>query len=115
MASPNASPLLLQAATLFADLPEDTLADIAEGAKRRAVTKGATIALAGESPQHLVVIASGVAHSVMTDSAGNQVILSILKPGDHFCDAELLEDSPLASSVVARENCDVVMIAKSTF
>jgi CRP/FNR family cyclic AMP-dependent transcriptional regulator len=115
MAKPRASTLLLQASTLLAGLPQSTLEDIAEGAQRRTVAKGGKIALAGESPQYLFIVVSGVAHSVMTDNAGNQVILSILKPGDHFCDAELLEDLPLASTVVARENCDVLMIGKSTF
>jgi CRP/FNR family cyclic AMP-dependent transcriptional regulator len=115
MVAPRVSTLLLQASTLFADVSETTLEEIAQGAQRRTVGRGGTIAFAGEPPQHLFLIASGVAHSVMTDAAGNQVILSILKPGDHFCDAELLEDSPLASTVVARESCEVVMITKSTF
>ena len=115
MPTSRVSTLLLQASTLFADLPETTREEIAQGAQRRTVAKGGTVALVGDPPEHLFLIASGVAYSVMTDDAGNQVILSILKPGDHFCDAELLENSPITSTVIARETCEVVLIAKSTF
>jgi CRP-like cAMP-binding protein len=115
MVAPRVSPLLLQATTLFADLAETTSEDIALGALRRAVPKGATIASAGELPQYLFAIVSGVAHPVMTDSAGNQVILSVLKADDNFCDAELPGDSPHISTVVAHEDCEALTITKSKF
>lgn len=115
MTSMRVSTMLLKASTLFADLPETTLEEIAEGAQRQIVARGHTIAFAGETPQHLFIVVSGVAHAVVADSARNQVILSTFKAGDHFCDAELLEDSALTASVVARKCCEVVMIAKSTF
>ncbi|MFM7459300.1 MAG: cyclic nucleotide-binding domain-containing protein, partial [Burkholderiales bacterium] len=96
-------------------MPETTLEKIAEEAQRQTVARGGMVTIAGETPQHLYIIVSGVAHAVVADSARNQIILSIFKAGDHFCDAELLDNSALTASVVARKCCEVVMIAKSTF
>ncbi|MSQ53473.1 MAG: Crp/Fnr family transcriptional regulator [Betaproteobacteria bacterium] len=70
---------------------------------------------AGERLRGLYIIVSGCAQVVMGGRTGNNLILAILKAGDHFGDMELLEDLPLAANVIAREPCDILTLDKAHF
>lgn len=73
--------------------------------------KNEIILLAGDRPEYIGVILSGMAHIVKEDSDGNRMIVAILKPGDFFAEAlccASVDDSPV--TVAAGEDTKIMRI-----
>jgi CRP/FNR family cyclic AMP-dependent transcriptional regulator len=115
MAEPRASSLLLRNVPLFASFTEEQCALLAPSVQRRAYPRGAAVIEAGGRTQSLYIIVSGKLQVVMSDTRGNQVILAVLKPGEYFGEMGLLDDLPRSATVVAREPCEVLALAKADF
>lgn len=115
MPEPRASSLLLRNVPLFASLSDAQLEAIAKTVSRRTFRRGHTILNAGDHPRSLHVIISGTAQAVLSDREGNNIILSVLGAGEYFGEMELIEDLPISTSLVAREACDILMLARAHF
>jgi CRP/FNR family cyclic AMP-dependent transcriptional regulator len=115
MPEPRASSLLLRNVPLFASFSEAQLEAIAKTMQRRQVRRGQSIINAGDFPRCLYLIVSGEAQSVLSDRDGNNIILAVLAAGDYFGEMELIEDVPVSTSIVAREACEILMLAKAQF
>ena len=112
---PRVSALLLRNVPLFAMLSEAQRAVLTSVVQRRSFPRGSTIIEAGEKTQSLYIIVSGRVQVVMSDDAGNEVILAILRPGEYFGEMGLLDDLPRSASVVAREPCELLTLSKHDF
>jgi CRP/FNR family transcriptional regulator, cyclic AMP receptor protein len=115
MAEPRNSAALLRKVPLFASLDDAQLGLLAAHVQRRTYPRGATIISAGEPTQSLHLLVSGRSQVVVSDSKGNMAILAILRPGEYFGEMGLLDDHPRSASVVARETCEILTLAREQF
>lgn len=115
IAPPRASALLLRNVPLFSSLTEAQCELLAPCVRRRTYARGATIIDAGGRTESLHIIVSGRAQVVMSNAKGDQVILAILRAGEHFGEMGLIDDLPRTVSVVAREACEVLVLSKQDF
>ena len=106
---------LLQKIPLFAGLPDVQLEQIARMAVSRKVVRNTTIVYVGDSTDSLFVIVSGSAKVLNRDAEGNEVILTLLGSGECFGEMGLIDGSPRSADVVANENCELLVIAKTDF
>lgn len=106
---------LLQKIPLFAGLPDVQLEQIARMAVSRKVARNTTIVYVGDSTDSLFVIVSGSAKVLNRDAEGNEVILTLLATGECFGEMGLIDGSPRSADVVANENCELLVIAKTDF
>jgi len=65
--------------------------------------------------QTFFIIASGAVHIVVLSSEGKQTILARLKPGDFFGEMALMDGEPRSASVVAAQDCTLVMLYRRPF
>ena len=106
---------LLKKIPLFAGLPDAQLEQIARMAVSRKVVRHTTIVFVGDSTDSLFVIVSGSAKVLNRDAEGNEVILTLLGSGECFGEMGLIDGSPRSADVVANENCELLVIAKTDF
>ena len=106
---------LLQNIPLFEGLSALQLEQISRMAVRRKVVRNTTIVRAGASTDSLFVIVSGSAKVLNRDTEGHEVILSLLGAGECFGEMGLIDGSPRSADVVANENCELLVIAKTDF
>lgn len=106
---------LLQNIPLFEGLSALQLEQISRMAVRRKVARNTTIVRVGDSTDSLFVIVSGSAKVLNRDTEGHEVILSLLGAGQCFGEMGLIDGSPRSADVVANENCELLVIAKTDF
>ena len=114
-AAPRTSALMLRNVPLFASLTESQCSLLAPCVQRRSYPRGTIIIAAGGRTESLHIIVSGRAQVVISNSRGDQVIVAILKPGEHFGEMGLIDDLPRTVSVVAREACEMLVLLKADF
>jgi CRP/FNR family cyclic AMP-dependent transcriptional regulator len=99
---------LMLSIPLFAALgPERAPQLAAEGTKRR-YARGDTILLQGETCRSLFVLLDGRAHVLRADGQGREVILDVLRPGDHVGEMSLIDNLPHSATVRCDLPCDVL-------
>ena len=106
---------LLKSIPLFAGLSESQLEPIAHMAIPRKVSRNTTIVRVGDSIDALYLIVSGSAKVLNRDIEGREVILTLLGAGECVGEMGLIDGSPRSADVVANENCELLVIAKSDF
>lgn len=106
---------LLQNIPMFAGLTEAQLGQIARMAIKRKVARNTTIVHVGDSTDALFVLVEGSAKVLNRDTEGREVILSLLGAGECFGEMGLIDGSPRSADVVANENCELLVIAKTDF
>ena len=107
--------LLLQNVPLLAQLTPEQCAELTGVVQRRTWGKGAIVVAAGERADSLYVILSGRVQVVMRDEHGREVILAILSAGDHFGEMALIDEDRRSATVVVREPCEAVVLARPDF
>lgn len=107
--------LLLRSVPLFSLLTPEQCAILAPAVRRFACRRGEIIIRAGEPTQSLFVIMSGRVDVSVTGARGKQVILAILRPGDHFGEMSLIDDEPRSADVVARGACELLVLDRTAF
>ncbi len=65
--------------------------------------------------QTFFVIVSGRVHVAVITSEGKSAILATLKPGDFFGEMALLDGEPRSASVIASEECTLLMLYRKMF
>ena len=68
-----------------------------------------------EEGQTFFVIASGVVHVAVMTSEGKSAVLATLKRGDFFGEMALLDGEPRSASVVAAQECDLLLLYRRVF
>lgn len=65
--------------------------------------------------QTFFIIASGVVHVCVCTGEGNQSVLATLHKGDFFGEMSLLDREPRSASVVAAQECELLMLYRREF
>jgi CRP/FNR family cyclic AMP-dependent transcriptional regulator len=105
----------LRAVPLFAGLPANALAELAQNTRQRTYAKGAVVVNEGDPAHSFFIVCSGSLKACLNDDQGREVILSVLGPGDHFGELALLDDSPRSASVAALEPSELLLVTKRAF
>lgn len=100
---------------LFQGLPEPTLERIADIATRRGAAKGSVIFSQGDPGDALYGVASGRVRISATGSAGQEVFLSIMEPGDTFGEIAVMDDLPRTAAATALDDATLVVINRADF
>jgi len=106
---------LLQSIPLFAGLTEAQLDHIARIAIRRKLPRHSIIVRVGDCIDALYIIVSGGVKVLNGDAEGREVILTLLGAGECFGEMGLIDGAPRSANVVANENCELLVIAKTDF
>ena len=96
---------------LFATLPGETLAKLAERMRRDEVAAGATLVREGDHGDRFYVLLSGLA-AVSQSSMGNR---RVLRTGEYFGEVALAMDVPGTATVTAMTPCVVASCDRSAF
>lgn len=65
--------------------------------------------------QTFFIIAEGVVHVAVLSSEGKQTILARMKRGEFFGEMAILDGEPRSASVVAAEDCELLMLYRRPF
>jgi CRP/FNR family transcriptional regulator, cyclic AMP receptor protein len=106
---------LLRQVTIFRELPEPVLSDLATRVRPREAEAGSLIVSAEEAGDALYVIASGKVKVVLYGETGREIILSILHGGDFFGEMSLLDRQPRSANVVALEASQLLTLDREAF
>ena len=113
--SAGLSLVVLRNVPLFSGLEESELERLARVAGRRRVGRGEQVVRAGETADALLIMLTGRAKVTNFDEEGREVILAWLGPGEFFGEMGLIDDSPRSASVIAVENCELMVLGKQEF
>lgn len=106
---------LLRQVTIFADLTQETLQDLAKRVWQKTAEAGSVIVSHEEPGDALFVIASGKVKVVLYGDTGREIILSILRDGDFFGEMALLDRQPRSANVVAVEDSQLFGLDREAF
>jgi CRP-like cAMP-binding protein len=96
---------------LFAELPGETMAKLAEGMQREEVAAGTVLINEGEPGDRFFVLLSGVA-GVSQSALGYR---NVLRAGDYFGEVALTMNVPRTATVTAMTPCVVASCDVATF
>lgn len=97
----------------FSDLSEDEISKLSDLTRLKHVKKKEFIIHQGELGHDMYLIKDGLVDIKISDSDGNQIILSQLEPGDLFGELSILDGKTRAADAVAKENCELIVFHKA--
>jgi CRP/FNR family cyclic AMP-dependent transcriptional regulator len=106
---------LLRQVSIFAELSQETLSDLAKHVWQKTAEAGSIIVSHEEEGDALFVIASGKVKVVLYGETGREIILSILRSGDFFGEMALLDKQPRSANVVAVEDSQLLGLDREAF
>jgi ATP-binding cassette, subfamily B, bacterial len=101
----------LQRVGLLAELPGQTLAELAGRMRREQVPSGQAVVEEGEDGERFYVVLSGV-FAVSQSSLGPR---RVLRPGDYFGEVALTMDVPRTASIRALTPATIASCDRATF
>lgn len=105
---------VLARTSLFGDLGEGALAEIAERTIPRRYRKGSVVFVQGEPGERCFVIVSGTVKISAYHPDGREAVLAVLGPGDVLGELALFEQSPRSADAAVLEDAELLSIdAKS--
>lgn len=96
--------------SLFTDLPESLLREMAEGAETRTYARGEWVVRQGEPGDELFVVAGGEVEVWARTADGQEMHLARLGVGDFFGEMSLLTGEVRSASVRARDQTTLVVL-----
>jgi CRP/FNR family transcriptional regulator, cyclic AMP receptor protein len=100
--------------SIFRELPERALADVAARATIKHRVAGAVIVAQDEPADAFYVLHSGRARVALFGENGREVTLNQLRPGDYFGEVALLDGRPRSANVVAVTDVTVLMLDRES-
>ncbi len=98
---------------LFAGLGADAAGAMARATMRRRLKKEQQVYRQGDSPHAFFYVISGHVRRAIASSEGEEKVIDILSPGDHFGLAELFSDSAYVSFAEAVDAAEVLEIDRA--
>jgi len=105
---------LLARTQLFRELDEATLGVLAERSFRRSYKRGAPIFFEGDPGDSLFVLTDGLVKVFVTSEAGDEMVLTTLRPPDVFGEVALIDGGPRSASAEALETTTVLGVTRVT-
>jgi len=100
---------------LFQGLTDTEMLVVCSLMTLREFHKGEVIVQRDDEGQTFFIIVSGTAHVSVVTSEGKQTILATLKRPDFFGEISILDGEPRSASVIAAEDCKVLMLYRKPF
>lgn len=105
----------LKSVDLFNNVSEDELNRLSSIMSEQTARKDSVVVARDEVGNSMFVILSGRMKVVIQGDNGREVILTILKAGEFFGEMALLDDLPRSASVVAAEDCKLLVLRREQF
>ena len=106
---------LLRQVSIFGDLSQETLGDLAKRVWQKEADPGTVIVSQEDTGDQLFIIVSGKVKVVLYGETGREIILSILRSGDFFGEMSLLDRQPRSANVVAVEHSQLLGLDRDAF
>lgn len=100
---------------LLRDLDSAALEDFRGMLVRRNVKAGTHIFSKGGQPSGWYGVVEGQVRIVTTVASGEEIVLTVLYPGDWFGEVALLAGRPNSHDAVARQDCELAFIPTTSF
>jgi CRP/FNR family cyclic AMP-dependent transcriptional regulator len=100
---------------LFNNVSEDELNRLSSIMLEQTARKDSVVVARDEVGNSMFLILSGRMKVVIQGDNGREVILTILKAGEFFGEMALLDDLPRSASVVAAEDCKLLVLRREQF
>jgi CRP/FNR family transcriptional activator FtrB len=111
----SADAMAVRASPLFANLPDESVARILDGASAHHFGERTILVRAGDSPEHLYVPLSGFIGFMVADSRGNDYAVDFLMPGRPFVVAAVILDRPYLLNAHVLQESRIVTIPAAVF
>jgi CRP/FNR family cyclic AMP-dependent transcriptional regulator len=105
---------LIANSPLFAELPEEILVSLAEGATERRYGKGEHVFHQGDPGDSLFVLVEGRVKVVVTSEGGGEMVLVTLRPPDTFGELAVVDGRPRSATAETIEATIALSVARST-
>jgi CRP/FNR family cyclic AMP-dependent transcriptional regulator len=106
---------MIENVALFSNLTGHAIEELELIARRRTFAKGAVVIQEGDASDSLYVLISGKAVALRTDDSGRQLVVNRFGPWDYFGEMSFFDRSARCATVMTKERCEVMMIARSDF
>ena len=100
---------------LFAKLPDTELMQLAERARTRTFKRGESLFRKDDPGNHLYVMLDGAVKIALPGEFGQEALVAIMRPGDHFGELALFDGSPRSASATALEDTRAALLARDDF
>jgi CRP/FNR family transcriptional regulator, cyclic AMP receptor protein len=100
---------------LFKGLDHEALTGLATLTLKRTVLKNIPVILEGDLSTSMYLIKSGRVNVKVTNDEQKEMILTTLRPGDHFGELSLLDGGARSTSVITLEKCEFIVITREHF
>ncbi len=101
--------------SLFSNLTEDELVQLAQIARERRFDRNQVIFYEGDLGGSLYIIATGTVKIVMMSDDGREHILGMLHNGDFFGEISLIDGQPRSATAIAQDKVSIVTISRDDF
>lgn len=109
------NPNFLRIVPIFSSLIPSELEEISKIVTVKTYKKNSPFFLKDDVGIYLFIIKRGSCKVIVEHEDGRETILSILYPGDIFGEMSLLDGKPRSATVIAREDCSVLIITRAKF
>jgi CRP/FNR family transcriptional regulator, cyclic AMP receptor protein len=100
---------------LFAKLPDAELLQLADRARMRSFKRGDALFRKDDPGTHLYVVIDGAVKIALPGEFGQEALVAIMRPGDHFGELALFDGSPRSASATALEDTRAALLARDDF
>jgi CRP/FNR family transcriptional regulator, cyclic AMP receptor protein len=100
---------------LFSGLSVADHGQLLQVAVRKTYPRHTLLVREGDIADRFYLLRKGRAKVYLGDDHGREVILSILEPGDFFCEMAMIDDEPCSANVMSLEGSEFVSIGKADF
>lgn len=104
---------LLSGSTLFCDLNEQELEELATHAQWRSLPARKHVVLQGSQSQEMYAVLRGRLKVIRESEDGREAILSILEPGEVFGELAMLDGAPRTATVETLEPCELLVLHRA--
>ena len=105
----------LRKVSLFSELKEDELRQLAGVVREQHYRKNVTIFHMNDPGNALFILKSGMVKITIEDQSGREIILRILYPTDFFGEMALIDGMPRSATVTTQEPSDALIIYREQF
>jgi CRP/FNR family transcriptional regulator/CRP/FNR family cyclic AMP-dependent transcriptional regulator len=105
----------LRKVSLFSELTEDELRQLAGLVREQHYKKNVTIFHINDPGNALFILKTGLVKITIEDQSGREIILRILYPTDFFGEMALIDGMPRSATVTTQEPSDALIIYRDQF
>lgn len=113
--SPSVQRTLLGESPFFSSLTGDQIADVTSRFRQQHYHAGDVVQLAGDAAERLSIVGAGVVRMSRPTPDGQDVLLDLRRPGEHFGSLVDLGDEKYREDVVAQTGCCILFTTSDIF